>query len=168
MFLCCRESFRCQVFLDRKMRRIAQFSGPPYIMIAMRLEHAGHYSFFCIVRTPGCVKCRRCCLVEAECRAISASSSTRRGRMDTMRHLKSRCANSRFSSSMPSVAHGYMFHPKSSGDHSKHSEYSQESCGAGCPPGRQPNETYKVILAPISMRRGTRYEKTYMQSDFSR
>src|SRR6266852_4392811 len=30
----------------------------------------------------------------------SASSSTRRGRMDTVRHRKSRCAYSRFSSSM--------------------------------------------------------------------
>src|SRR6266576_1898523 len=39
---------------------------------------------------------------------ISASSLTRRGRIDTARHRKSRCAYSRFSSSMPSRVRPYV------------------------------------------------------------
>ena len=39
---------------------------------------------------------------------ISASSSTRRGRIDTVRHWKSRCAYSRFSSSIPSSVRLYV------------------------------------------------------------
>jgi len=122
-FFCRRESLGCQVLIDEKCKICTTWWFPPSTM-PMRLEHTD------ITVSPGfsghrtCIKYRRRYLVELNCK-ISASSSTQKGRIDSMRHQDSRCAYSRFSSSMTSNC-TTIFRPTSSTTHSIPSEYSQE------------------------------------------
>jgi len=72
---------------------------------------------------------------------ISASSWTRRGRMETVRHWKRRWAYSRFSSSM--------FHQGSSASPPRRSECRRENSDAACRFGTRPIETYAITLVSV-------------------
>jgi hypothetical protein len=79
---------------------------PPLSTIAMRLEHAEITASSAFTGRQAALNVGSSVLSNRIAR-ISASSSTRRGRIDTARHRKSRCAYSRFSSSISSSVRPY-------------------------------------------------------------
>src|SRR6266576_266406 len=72
-----RESLRCQVLLDGKVRELYYLMASP-VDDCDQTGTYGHNRFFCVYWTPICVKCREGFLVELNCKNLRELFDTKR------------------------------------------------------------------------------------------